>query len=224
MPLIIAILVIIVVLLNIRDKERTNSKLSANREKDRRKTNAALEQQTLDMYMKHGCSFEEAFRKTYADMISAGYSPCIPRQAYNKNQDGVQSSFCAYKGFFNPEGYDSFWVQERREQARRQWQQDHPSIHLAFAPREEIDRLTYREFPKTESQYLYDLKRSAAKASAAPIGTFIIYPELGTCEVINHNWVGGGAFGGTYTLRVLETDQIVTHVKIGDDKIRRQGD
>jgi len=70
---------------------------------------------------------------------------------------------------------------------------------------------------------LHDIKRSASRASAEPVGTFIIYPGLGTCEVLAHNWIGDGASGGTYTLKVLKTGKVVTHVRIGDTKIRRQG-
>ena len=88
---------------------------------------------------------------------------------------------------------------------------------------EEIDKLTYGNYPTTEYAYLHDIKRSASRASAEPVGTFIIYPGLGTCEVLAHNWIGDGASGGTYTLKVLKTGKVVTYIRIGDTKIRRQG-
>lgn len=222
MPLVIAVLIILVLIFNAKDSNKNNARQSAVREKDRRKTNARLEQRTLDMYMKHGHSFDEAFRKSYEDMIAAGYEPCIPRDAYTKNKDGTQSSFCGYS-FFEPQKFDSFWVRQRREDAERRWQQSHPGVHLCDADPNVIEAMTYRNFPTTEAQYLHDIKRSAELAKAEPVGTFIIYPGLGTCEILAHNWIGDGAAGGTYTLKVLKTGQVVSYVKIGDSKIRKQG-
>ena len=221
MPLVIAVLVIIVLIFNVKDSSKNNARQSAIREKDRRKTNARLEQRVLDMYMKYGYSFDEAFRKSYEDMIAAGYEPCIPRDAYSKNRDGTQSSYCGYH-FFEPQKFDSFWVQRRRKYAEEEWQQLHPGVHISEAPPEEIDRLTYSNYPTTEATYLHDIEHCASRASAEPVGTFIIYPGLGTCEVLAHNWIGCSA-SGTYTLKVLKTGEVVTHVKIGDSKIRRQG-
>ena len=222
MPLVIAVLVILVLIFNAKDSNKNNARQSAIREKDRRKTNARLEQRTLDMYMKHGYSFDDAFRKSYEDMVAAGYDPCIPREAY-KNREGVESSLCGVYGGNDVERYDSFWVKRRREDAKRKWQQSHPGVHISKAPPEEIERLTYDNYPTTEFAYLHDIKRSTMRLQAEPVGTFIIYPGLGTCEVLAHNWIGDGAFGGTYTLKVLKTGKVVTYVRIGDTKIRRQG-
>ncbi len=222
MPLVIAVLIILVLIVNIKDSNAKNATESSIYEKSRRKTNAKLEQRTLDMYMKHGYSFDEAFRKACEDMVSAGYDPCIPRAAYKKNSAGTQSSFCGYT-FFRPEEFDSFLVQQKREDAMREWQQDHPDIHISEAPPEEIERMTYDNFPTTESAYLRYLGCSSMKSKAEPVGSFIIYPGLGTCEVLAHNWIGDGYYGGTYTLKVLKTGQVVTHVKIDDKRIERQG-
>lgn len=222
MPLIIVVLIILVVIINANESKKKNATLSAIREKDRRKTNAKLEHHILDTYMKHGYSFDEAFKRAYQDMIDAGYDPCIPRSAY-KNREGIESSSCGIYGGNDVERYDSFWVQQRRDDAKRKWQQSHPGVHISKASPEEIDKLTYSNYPTTEYAYLHDMKRSASMASAEPVGTFIIYPGLGTCEVLAHNWIGDGAAGGTYTLKVLKTGQVVSYVKIGDSKIRKQG-
>lgn len=222
MPLIIAVLIILVAIISAKESNKKNAQQSAVREKDRRKTNAKLEHRILDTYMKHGYSFNDAFNQAYQDMIDAGYDPCIPREAY-KNREGVESSSCGVYGGNDVERYDSFWVKQRREDAKREWQQSHPGVHISKAPPEEIERLTYGNYPTTESAYLHDIKRSASRASAEPVGTFIIYPGLGTCEILAHNWIGDGASGGTYTLKVLKTGKAVTYVRIGDNKIRRQG-
>ena len=89
MPLVFAVLIMIVVFLNAKDSKKRAYKNSASYEKNRRKTNAKLEQRTMDTYMKHGYSADEAFKKSYEDMVLAGFEPCIPRSAYGKN-----SSYC----------------------------------------------------------------------------------------------------------------------------------
>lgn len=98
MPLIIAILVILVVFVSVRESKKKNDNLAAIREKDSRKTNARMEQQIVDYYMKRGYSFSDAYRKSYEDMVEAGYVPCIPRDAYSKNTKDQESSFCGYNG------------------------------------------------------------------------------------------------------------------------------
>lgn len=216
MPLIIAVLIIIVLFLNAKDSKKWNDRQSSIREKDCRKTNARLEQKIMDTYMKHGYSADEAFRKSYDDMLAAGYDPCIPRSAYGKN-----SSYCEGKYGFDPEYYDSYLVRDRRKDIREEWRREHPSEEMLSE--EEVERRVYRNFPKNNSQYIADIKRRSNRAQAEPIGTFIIYPGLGTCEILAHNWVGDGSLGGTYTLKVLRTGQIVSYVKIGDNKIQKQG-
>lgn len=216
MPLVFAVLIMIVVFLNAKDSKKRAYKNSASYEKNRRKTNAKLEQRTMDTYMKHGYSADEAFKKSYEDMVLAGFEPCIPRSAYGKN-----SSYCEGKYGFDPEYYDSYLVRDRREDAQEEWRLEHPREDMLSD--EEIERRVYQNFPKNNSQYIADIKRRGVRAQAKPVGTFIIYPGLGTCEILAHNWMGDGASGGTYTLKVLKTGEVVTHVRIGDSRIRTQG-
>ncbi len=217
MPLVIAVLVIIVLIINARDSRKNIDRRSSLYAKDCRKTNAVLEQKIMDMYMKYGYSADEAFRKSYEDMVAAGYEPCIPRNAYRPN-----SSYCGDECSFAPEKYDSHLIRDRRKDITEEWRQNHPGEDIQKY-REKIDKLVYQKFPRNENEYAYDIKRRAKRAQAEPVGTFIIYPELGTCEILSHNWLGDGAYGGTYTLRVLKTGEVVTYVKIGDNKIQRQG-
>lgn len=221
MPLVIAVIVIIVIFLNAHDSRKKSERDFANREKDRRKTNARMEQGIVDFYMKHGYSFEDAFKNSYNDMIEAGYSPCIPREAYSKNQDGVQSSFCGFGTWFDVEKYDSFWVTQRRNSAKRHWHEEHPDGEELTTAK--LDELTYANYPNTVYAYLNDIKRLTNIDQAYPVGSFIIYPSLGTCEILAHNWIQNGVMGGYYTLKVLTTGQIVKYVRIGDKQIRRQG-
>ena len=83
MPLVIAVLVIIVLLMNAHDSNKKCARDFANREKDRRKTNARKEQGIVDFYMKHGYSFEDAFKNSYNDMIEAA-----PKASFVKRREG----------------------------------------------------------------------------------------------------------------------------------------
>ena len=151
-------------------------------------------------------------------MVAAGYDPCIPRDAYQPN-----SSSC-----FHPRGggvmaFDSFYVKQRREAAVEEWLHIHPDKTIDDVPYDEIDDVVYDNFPRSDAEFAHGMKRLTIKTQALPVGTFIIYPGLGTCKILEHNWFGNGALGGTYTLKVLKTGETVTHVRIGDEKIRKQG-
>jgi hypothetical protein len=216
MPLVFAVLIILVLFLNSSDFNKKRSREMSVYAKDGRKTNATLEQKIMDTYMKHGLSADEAFRKSYEDIIRAGFEPCIPRSAYGSN-----SSRCVLKHGFNPKDFDSFLVRDRRNDFTAEWKREHPGQD-PWLHRDEIEELVYKDFPGNEYAYIRDIKRRAMKAQAKPVGTFIIYPGLGTCEILAHNWNKDVATGGTYTLRVLKNDKIVGYVKIGDKKIKSQ--
>lgn len=235
MPLVIAVLAFMVLIFNCKDSIKRNTRLEGNQAKDRLKTNAKLEQRTLDMYLKYGYSFADAFQRTYQDMYKAGYEPCIPYEAYLKLKDGSGwSSFCdsgnnTYLGRWNerlvdkgfsPGQYDSEWVRDRRRAIYESYQINHPEEEISSS---ELERLTYENFPKTEWEHQRDIKISANISKAEPIGTYIIYPNLGTCEVLGYYWVDHGAAGGAYKLKVLKTGEIVNRVLVGDEKIRKQG-
>lgn len=216
MPLVFVVLIIIVLMLNAKDYNNNRERQSSIYAKDGRKTNAALEQKIMDTYMKHGLSADDAHQKSYEDIIKAGYEPCIPRDAY-----GANSSRCILKYGFNPQDFDSWLVQDRRKDFTEEWKIAHPGENPA-EHREEIEERVYLNFPKSEFEYVRDIKTRAKRNQAEPVGTHIIYPGLGTCEILAHNWIGDGYFGGTYTLKVLKTGQIVSFVKIGDKRISRQ--
>ena len=216
MPLVFAVLIMLVIVLNAKDDNKRRNTQSAIYAKDGRKTNAAFEQKTMDSYMKQGLSADDAFRRSYEDMVKTGYEPCIPRDAYDED-----SSRCVLKSSFNPQDFDSFLVKRRREDYTEDWKIANPGKN-PWEYREEIEERVYHNFPKNEAEYIRDVKTRANRKQAEPVGAYIIYPGLGTCEILAHNWIGDGYFGGTYTLKVLKTGQIVSFVKIGDKKISRQ--
>lgn len=219
MPLVFAVLIILVIYFNSKDSAKRNAKRESLHADHLRKTNARLEQSVMNAYMMHGYSADEAFKKSYEDMIAAGYEPCIPRNAYQLN-----SSKCS-KIISDSEitRFDSYWVRQRKEAVIKEWCKNHPGQYPHEAPLDKLEAMVYDRFPTNENEYVHDIKRLSNRSRAASVGTFIIYPGFGTCEVLGHNWIGDGALGGTYTLRVLKTGEIVTHIKIGDDKIRKQG-
>lgn len=197
MPLVILVLFIVFLFVSANDSNKKYNREITIREKDKRKTNAKMERKLVDYYMKYGFSFDEAFKKSYEDMVAAGYDPCIPRNAYEDNYSiHYQSSFCDC-----PWKYDSSWVKQRKE---------------VYA---EAD--VYRNFPKNDIEWSIDLKRQSLIKDTIPVGEYLIYPGLGTCEVID--FINLGTVG-YYTLKVLSTGEILRNtVKIGDPRITRQG-
>ncbi|MBQ7171916.1 MAG: hypothetical protein IJR89_06545 [Clostridia bacterium] len=216
MPLIIAVVAIVVFFVVIHDKQKDYNRDSANREKMMRKTNSYLERETLDGFLREGMAFDEAYSATMSEMVKQGYDPCIPKEAYGK-QDAVGCDSVPLRGetswVDNPGKYDSDTVKRRR---------DEHYGDARFVNRTNTSDI-YNNFPTNEFEYSQDLKRSTLKLQAIEKGKFFIYPGYGTCEVIGHNY---NTFGtkGTYTVRVVKTGEIVHTIRIGDNKIRHMND
>lgn len=219
MPLVFFVLVVIVIFVNISESSKSSARASAVREKNMRKTNARMEVNLVDMYMKYGYSFGDAISAAYEDLAVAGYEPCVPRSAYADTAYNEQTS--KLRPATNRESYDSYNVKSRREQAQSEWKMEHPGKAIDFNAEEEIDRMTYAGFPSTEYEYLRDLKKQSVKINTIPVGEILIYPGLGTCEVVGYTSLSEGYLNGYYKLKVLSTGEIITYVKIGDKKISR---
>ncbi len=162
-------------------------------------------------YMEHGYSLEDAFRESYADMYAAGFEPCVPR--------GVYSCVGAPR---NIGDYDSKWTKHRQSFAREMWLIEHPGCSIDQASDQELYALTYDDFPTFEFTVTQEKNLMKLWGQALPIGTFIIYPGLGTCEILAHKWRRQGRLGGTYVLKVLRTGKTVDHVAIDSEGIVRQ--
>ncbi len=235
MPFIIAVLGIAVAISGVVAYGKKVEKQSSMRAKDMQKTNANLEQSLVDGFMKAGYSFDDAFDAAVTELVERGFSPCIPRTAYQHQEvdnkyrligeapqdevvEPMKSSFIEGVGFDNlSEQYDSFEVRNRRSLLRRQWKAEHG----CDIPADELERRIYIDFPTSETEYESGLDKRAREWQAYPVGSYITYPNLGTCEVVGHNNIGSA--GGTYKLKVLKTGQVVNYVKIGDKKIQLQG-
>ena len=82
MPLVFAVLVIIVIVLNAKDSKKRAYKNSASYEKNKRKTNAKLEQKTMDMYT----DFSEHLKIQGTKLQAPAGHSCVPSIFRDSNQ------------------------------------------------------------------------------------------------------------------------------------------
>lgn len=223
MPLVFIVLVILLICVSLSESANKMSKEMSDREVSRRKTNATRERDALVKYMQQGIEFEDAFKMSYQKMIDEGYAPCIPKDAYtyswsyNSQELGEGVRTVNY-----PEKYDSFAVSRRRSEAIERWLRDHPGKHITESKPEEIEKLIYANFPTNDYEYLKDLERGGVFFESIPVGGHLVYPGLGTCEVLAIHW-NQDETNGFYDLKVLKNGAVVSFVKVLDKKIRRQG-
>lgn len=211
MPLIIAVVAIIVFFVVMKDNGAERDRTNANYELARRKTNAEKERSILDGYMKQGKTFDEAYSATQSEMLRLGYVPCIPKNAYGTNCAGTKVIFngeeTSYIGGASNR-FDSSNVKSRKEQLLREG-------------RPLTEENIYANYPKNKAEYVRDLKNQTVRLEAIPVGEWFTYPGYGTVEVIGHDYSPLVPGTGRYRVKVLQTGEIVTHIQIGDRKIRR---
>lgn len=223
MPLVFIVLVILLICVSTSESMKKTSKIMSDREYERRKTNANRERTVLAEYVQQGVPFDDAFKMTYQKMIDEGYDPCIPKNAYKYSRRIDKDRFGEIElTVWCPERYDSFAVSRRRSLAIKKWERGHPGKHITKAKPEEIEELIYANFPTNDYEFLKDLDRGGAFFESIPVGGHLVYPGLGTCEVLAIHW-NQDETNGFYDLKVLKTGHVVSFVKITDKKIRRQG-
>lgn len=223
MPLIIAILIIVVIILNLNDSSKQAQRMSRIHANTRRKTCAYMEQQLVSRYLLYGMPFEEAFRKSYQDMVDAGFEPCIPREAYPHSGESYAGSHL--KRSF--EEYDSQWVRDIYKakwfKQRSNYEKKHPIVRdRRYCDAMAIYREIHENFPTNEFEFRKAMDRFDIEINARPIGSFLIYPGYGTCEVVGYRYSCDKTIGW-YELRVLKTNEVITNVRIGDPQITYQG-
>ena len=200
MPLIIIVLAVIVACLCARsfnkNSERQNNEYSAAA----RKTNAKMERNLVDQYMKQGKEFDEAFELARNDMLAAGYEPCIPKNSYNGH-----SSYCK-----NCEQYDSVAVRELRQDYKTECQ--NRGVQWSY---EGEDEYIYKSGRLPTSAFRYHQKLSSHWYDAIPVGKYISTPLYGTCEVIDLDYKRSQNI-----VKILKTGQIV-RIPFGDKRITR---
>jgi hypothetical protein len=208
MPFVIAILAVIVVFRVVVEMNQTSSKENAMFVNDMRKTNAQLEQRTLEEHLKSGASFDEAYRMTENDLVKQGFVPCIPMDQYEPGS-------ATLKNFRKASSFDSNEVKRRREALIFFWNDGHNSAYHG-----EWDDHLYDDFPHTLRDYRRNLRVRDLYYKLVPVGKRITIPIWGTCEVIGYQFNSRKTFA-TYILRVVGTDTILKHISVEDKQIRR---
>ena len=217
MPLIIAVLIIIVVVSCARNSNKELKRQNREYTAAARKTNAKMERELVDRYMKYGKSFNEAFDLARKDMISAGYDPCIPRDAYKPKRWNAHPT----SGSNHPETsecpdydkYDSQAVQKLRSEYRSQCRQK----GVKWSRNDEDNYVYSDRLPTTPAQYSAYLNRSVKthQYESVAVGKYISYLGLGTCEVIALDFESA-----MHTVKVVKTGEI-KQIPFGDKNITR---
>lgn len=215
MPLIFFILLIVVVLMwskGVFERDASSNSFAA---KEVRKTNAKRELEIMDGFVKKGYSLDEARSATAKMIIQEGFSPTIPREAYE-----IRSTFdgkvYGYRTKLYSRQYDSAAVRQRYDRAKYIWLLTHDKGEEM--PEPSYDEI-YNNFPKSLSDYKYEVERDRCLIGAFPKGTLVTKPGYDVCEVVGHTEVLGG-LGWNYTLKVLRTDELI-HVSFKDTSIKK---
>ena len=214
MPLIIAVLIIIVAVSWAKNSNKELSRQNKEYTAAARKTNAKMERDLVDHYMKHGKSFSDAFESARQDMLSAGYEPCIPREAYKPKRwyapptSGIkppETSECP-----EYEKYDSEAVKHLRDDYRRECRMK----GVEWSQKDEDAYVYSDKLPTTPAQYSAYLSR-LLKYEAVPVGKYISHTSYGTCEVISLDFEHS-----MHTVKVVKTGEI-KHISFGDKNITK---
>lgn len=226
MPLVFAFLIVAALLLSYFEGKNKAAKNGAISAKSMRKTNARLEQRILDQHMKCGKSFDESFALTQQEIVSRGFEPCIPRSGYKGHKRDSSDKYINH-GDYNTshcpklEDYDSYEVQARWEELYEDWKRKHPNENGGdeFAP---SDEEIYKDFPTTQWEYELGIDQRRLRMKLVPIGEYIILPNHGTCEVVGYNF-NSRKTGGSYSLKVLHTGQIIDYISFHNSQIKKPG-
>ena len=122
MPLVIVVLIIIVIAISSKDKIKSDALIKKHTDEATRKTNARLERELVDRYMKYGKNFKDAYWLARQDIVMAGFYPCIPETAYDHFQ---------YTSTYDPRDnngkYESSWCEkceEKFDSSKVRWKRD----------------------------------------------------------------------------------------------------
>ena len=226
MPLVFAVLIIIVIAVVSHDNSKDSRRQAANNQKFSRNTNAAYERELLDGFLKQGYTFNEAYPKMIEALVEHGYEPCIPKDKYIKGEHFETSMVRNPGGSDYSEGvggYDSELVKMKRR--RLTGQQGHGGI-------ENLNDVSYfarlsERNPDAARRIEYDieLKRSILfHETRFKIGDMLIYPNYGTCEVIDIEY-NYNKTKGWYIVKPLKKSSPLfgdtASIKIGDKSIRK---
>lgn len=208
MIIIILVLCILVVIDSLNNEKKKITREEANHAWDGRKTNASLERNLMDQYIKLGYNIDDAYEKTCKELLTRGFDPTIPKQRYvNKitEEYGYGESKKTHNAYStrldNPEKYDSYIVKERRENKRRGL----------------FEGDIYENFPSDATEFRDESVRLIKKRSLRQVGSYIICPGKGTCEIIGYKWYNNNTYV-LYKVKRIEDGKIF-YVKSDDHNI-----
>ena len=213
MPLIIVILAIIVLFSWANNSSKNSYNQMSEHTASARKTDAETERALVDKYMKSGMLFDDAFEKSRSDMIENGFDPCIPKSAYKERYWHTDlasiTSECR-----DCTKYDSRAVRNLRGDYERECRD-----RGVPGSKEEERKYIYQSgklptSPWQYSEYLSNKKRLHVY-DAVPVGKYISYLGVGTCEVIDLDFEKG-----MHTVKVIKTGAIM-HIPFGSNRITK---
>ena len=182
-------------------------------------TNAHKEREIMDMYVKRGYSFDDAWRKSHEEIQKLGYYPCIPRMAYSVWYQGQFNSWCKTDDRtlettkIDANKYNSYKSQMWYNGAKNYFA---GSGYPGGVPDEVFFDMVYNHKWNRKREWEYEVYRPI------PIGTLTTHPYLGDCEVVDYIFYGNPVNCGRYKLRVLKTGAITTDIAIGDHSLQKK--
>lgn len=208
MPLIIIILIITVGLIVVRESDRERARIRNNETAAFRKTNAELELEVMDSFIKKGQSFDESFELTIKKIVGMGYDPCIPKSAY---KDYGGSDYCI-SNVRDPGRYDSDAVKDKI------WQYEtfKKKMGKFFTDSVTYNEYVYDNFYKSKFAYSMDPYTHLASILWS-LNDYVFSNTFGTCEVVGYN-VGQLGIPYSYQLKVLKTGEVINTQCIDDKR------
>lgn len=183
MPLIIAVLIIIVLFSTAKNQRTLSTKQQRENAAAIRKTNAQLEFDLAKKYVSLGNSIDDAIDLAKADVTAEGYVPCIPKNAFYTFRTSP-GDLLIY-GYLGADSYNSDAVRTLRDDFTMQMRRTRSPLK---EDSDEFERqrnmYVYSNMPKTAFEYEVLRALYMRRLDAVPVGNYITYPGLGTCEVI----------------------------------------
>lgn len=217
MPLVFVLLVIVVVFVNIFESSKKGRLQDQQAARILRRTNAKLERELVDHYMKQGLTLNESISLTYNDLIKKGFDPAIPPDAYYQDKNGKFESSETIEPLYK---YESDAVSNTESLIILVHKKVHPGEPLPYSDEEYTSRV-YKWLPKTMSEYDLLMDALYVWGIALPLHTMVIHETYGLCEIVDFVILPGleptkiGAWKfSAYKLQSVKTKEIyVSNIK-----------
>ena len=200
MPLIIAVLIVIVLIVSVKESKREDNRKSRYNTTALLKTNASLEREIMDSFIKRGIGFNEAFDMAVSKIVELGYEPCIPKTAYKG--DGSETYYSSI--VIDVDQYNSAAVRHRLYQ----YNNFKKKMGHFFTDAVTYDEYVYDNFYTCSLAYDRD-KNGTLASELWALDDYVVNSRLGTCKVVGYV-VGKLGIPIYYQIKVLKTGEIIT--------------